>query len=156
MSFQLAQLNIARLRHPLDHPAIADFVNGLEEINALAEQSPGFVWRLKTESGNATNVEHPWSDPLVLVNMSVWQSPDDLKAFVYRTQHLEYYLRRADWFEKPAQAHYVLWWIPEGHVPTLEEAKERLDHYRVHGATAHAFWFGKLFPAGDAVGAGAH
>jgi hypothetical protein len=148
MDFQLAQLNIARLLHPLDHPQIADFVTGLDEINALAERSPGFIWRLKSDSGNATDVQHPWSgDPFVIVNMSVWRSPQDLKEYVYRSAHLDFYVRRAQWFEKPAEPHYVLWWIPAGHVPTLEEAKERLDHYRQHGATPHAFWFGKLFPA---------
>jgi hypothetical protein len=77
--------------------------------------------------------------------MSVWESPEDLKQFVYRSGHLEYYLKRSDWFEKPTQAHYVLWWVPAGHIPSLDEARERLDHYRLHGATPHAFWFGKLF-----------
>lgn len=150
MSHQLAQLNIARLLQPIDHPAISDFVNGLDEINSLAESSPGFIWRLKTDSGNATDIEHPWSsDPLILVNMSVWASPEDLKNFVYRSRHLEFYLRRPDWFEKPAEAHYVLWWVPAGHTPTLTEAKHRLDHYRLQGATPEAFWFGKLFPAPD-------
>jgi len=148
MAFHLAQLNVARLLHPLDHPQIQEFIDGLAHINALAERWPGFVWRLQTDSGNATDVHHPWSaDPFFLVNMSVWKKPDDLKDFVYRSGHLEYYLKRANWFEKPAQAHYVLWWVPEGHIPSLEEAQERLDHYRAHGATPHAFWFGKLFPA---------
>ncbi len=148
MAFHLAQLNVARLIHPLDHPRIKDFVDGLDHINALADQSPGFVWRLQTESGNATGVHHPWSeDPFALVNMSVWKSPEDLKQFVYRSSHLDYYLKRSDWFEKPAQAHYVLWWVSEGHIPTLEEAHERLEHYRSNGASPRAFWFGKLFPA---------
>jgi len=148
MTFQLAQLNIARLLHPLDHPQIAEFVAGLDEINQLAERSTGFVWRLKTESGNATDIQHPWSaDPFMLVNMSVWETPEDLKNYVYRSGHLDFYLKRAQWFEKPAQAHYVLWWIPAGHIPTLAEAQERLEQYRRHGATPYAFWFGKLFPA---------
>lgn len=148
MAFHLAQLNIARLLHPLDDPRIAEFINGLDAINALAEQSPGYVWRLKTESGNATDIDHPWSaDPFLLVNMSVWQTPEDLKNFVYRSGHLDYYLKRSQWFEKPSEPHYVLWWVSNGHIPTVREAKERLDHYREHGATPHAFWFGKLFPA---------
>lgn len=148
MTFQLAQLNIARLLHPIDHPRIADFVNALDDVNALAENSPGFVWRLKTDSGNALDVHHPWSaDPFMLVNMSVWETPSDLKHFVYRSGHLDFYRRRAEWFEKPSQAHYVLWWIPRGHIPTPAEAAERLDHYRRHGATPFAFWFGELFPA---------
>jgi hypothetical protein len=147
MAFHLAQLNVGRLLHPADHPQIKEFMDGLDHINALADQSPGFVWRLQSESGNATDVHHPWSqDPFALVNMSVWESPEDLKQFVYRSGHLEYYLKRADWFEKPTQAHYVLWWVPAGHIPSLDEARERLEHYRLHGATPHAFWFGKLFP----------
>jgi hypothetical protein len=134
--------------HPLDHPQIAQFVAGLDRINQLAETSAGFVWRFKTESGNATDAEHPWSaDPFVIVNMSVWETPDDLKNFVYHSRHLDFYLKRAEWFEKPSEAHYVLWWIPAGHIPTLDEAKERLEYYRRHGATPHAFWFGKLYAA---------
>jgi hypothetical protein len=152
MHFQIAQLNVGRLLHPLDHPQIAEFVNGLDEINALAESSAGFVWRFQTESGNATDAQHPWSaDPFMLVNMSVWKTPEELKNFVYRSGHLEYYLKRAEWFEKLPQAHYVLWWVPVGHIPTLTEAQERLEHYRQHGATPHAFWFGKLFPAENNV-----
>jgi hypothetical protein len=148
MACHLAQLNLARLLHPLDDPRIKEFVDGLEHINQLADQSPGFVWRLQTDSGNATDVHHPWSqDPFRLVNMSAWESPQDLKQYVYRSGHLDYYLKRSEWFEKPSEAHYVLWWIPAGHVPTLVEAGERLKHYRTHGASPHAFWFGKLFPA---------
>jgi hypothetical protein len=124
----------------------------LERINRLAEESPGFVWRLQSASGNATDVAHPWmSDPFLLVNMSVWKSVEDLKQFVYRSEHLSFYTRRAEWFEKPAAAQYVLWWIPEGHLPGLEEAKERLELYRSRGATPEAFWFGKLFPVPQPV-----
>jgi hypothetical protein len=148
MEFHLAQLNIGRLLHPLDHPQIKEFVDGLDHINALAEQSPGFLWRLQTDSGNATDVHHPWSlDPFMLVNMSVWKSPEHLKDFVYRSGHLDYYLKRSHWFEKPTQANYVLWWVPQGHTPELEEARQRLERYRTEGASPYAFWFGKLFPA---------
>jgi hypothetical protein len=154
MRHHLAQLNIARLRHPTDHPEIRDFMDGLERINALAEASPGFVWRLKDETGNATEVRHPWShDPMIIVNLSVWTDPQSLKSFVYRTDHLDFYVRRAEWFERPVEAHYVLWWIPEGHIPTLEEARDRLEDYRRNGATDRAFWFGKLQPAPSAVAA---
>ena len=152
MSFHLAQLNIGRLLHPLDHPQIKDFMDGLDHINRLAEESPGFVWRLQSASGNATDVDHPWTaDPFMLVNMSVWESVEHLKQFVYRSGHLAYYTRRSEWFEKPTEAHYVLWWIQKGHIPSIEEAKTRLEHYRAHGATAEAFWFGKLFPAPQPV-----
>jgi hypothetical protein len=148
MTFHLAQLNIARLLHPLDAPEIKDFVDGLDSINRLAELSPGFVWRLKSGSGNATDIRHPWSqDPFVLVNLSVWETPGALKEFVYRSGHLEYYLRRIGWFEKPSEANYVLWWTPKGQIPTLEEARDRLEHYRRYGSTPYAFWFGKLMPA---------
>ena len=108
-----------------------DFVDALDRINQLAEQSDGFLWRLQTESGNATDVQHPWSaDPFALVNMSVWHTPKDLKAYVYKSGHMDFYGRRAAWFEKPQPAHYVLWWVPIGHIPSLEEAKERLERYR--------------------------
>jgi hypothetical protein len=154
MPYQLAQLNIARLRHPTTHPAIKDFMDGLERINALAESSPGFVWRLKDDTGNATEVQHPWShDPFIIVNLSVWTDPQSLKNFVYRSDHLDFYVRRADWFERPTEAHYVLWWVPEGHIPSLEEARERLEDYRRNGATERAFWFGKLQPAPTATAA---
>jgi hypothetical protein len=148
MSFHLAQLNIGRLVHPVDDPRIQGFLDGLDPINALAERSPGFVWRLQTESGNATDVHHPWSkDPFMLVNMSVWERPEDLREYVYRSGHIDYLQRRAEWFEKPSLPHYVLWWVPAGHIPTLGEARDRLEHYRRHGSTPHAFWFGNLFPA---------
>jgi hypothetical protein len=154
MAYQLAQINLARLLHPLDDPRIRDFVDGLEPINALADDAPGFVWRLKSDTGNATDLQHPWSsDPFLLVNMSVWELPDHLRAFTYRSGHMEFFQRRAEWFEKPTQPHYVLWWVPAGHIPTLEEAQERLEHYRANGATPHAFWFGKLFPAPETVAA---
>lgn len=148
MGFHLAQLNLARLLHPLDDPRLAEFVEGLAIVNRLADHAPGFVWRLQSEEGDATGLTHPWSaDPFLLVNMSVWRDPESLKEFVYKSGHLEYYLRRLDWFEKPAAPHYVLWWVPEGHQPSLAEAQERLEHYRRHGATPDAFWFGRLFPA---------
>ncbi len=156
MHWHLAQLNIARLLHPVDDPRIADFVNGLESINRLAESSEGFVWRFQTASGNATDATHPWSDdPFLLVNMSVWTTPEALREYVYRSGHLEYLRRRAEWFEVPRQPHYVLWWIPEGEQPTLEEAQRRLELYRKEGPTAEAFWFSRPFPAPAEASAGA-
>ena len=147
-NYHLAQLNIGRLVHPIDHPAIKPFLDALDEINALADAAPGFIWRLQTEEGNATAVEHPWSaDPFMLVNMSVWTTPQALREFVYHSNHRPFLNRRTEWFEKPTAPHYVLWWIPAGHIPSLAEAQERLEHYRQHGPTAHAFWFGELFPA---------
>jgi hypothetical protein len=138
--FHLAQINIARLIAPVDDPRIADFVAQLDTINALAERSEGFVWRLKSESGNATDVAYS-DDPLIVVNMSVWESVEALKTFTYRSGHVSPLKDRARWFERPSQAHYCLWWIPAGHTPTVAEGRTRLDHYRAHGDSEYAFWF---------------
>lgn len=148
MSHHLAQLNIGRLLYPLDDPRIADFTNALAEINALAETSSGFIWRLQSVEGNATQIQHPWSiDPLMLVNMSVWTDPESLNAYAYKTAHVNFFRRRREWFECSTEAHAVLWWIAAGHEPTLTEAAERLQQLRAHGPTPQAFWFPQLFPA---------
>jgi Domain of unknown function (DUF3291) len=118
----------------------------LDTINALAEQSPGFVWRLQSDSGNATDIPYN-NDPLTLVNMSTWESIEALRDFTYRSGHVAVLRDRAKWFEPHAAPHYCLWWIPAGHIPTVKEAQERLDHYRRNGPTGHAFWFGQTFPA---------
>lgn len=125
---------------------MADFKNNLDPINALAEATPGFVWRLQSDSGNATDIVYS-EDPFELVNMSVWESLEALKGYVYQSHHLDFFKRRAEWFEKSTQASYALWWIPQGHTPTIAEAKERLEHYRKHGATPYSFWFSQPFPA---------
>lgn len=132
--FHLAQLNVARMLAPLDHPLLADFAAALDRINALAESSPGFVWR---QTGT---IAYP-GDPMVLVNYSVWQSVEELKTYAYRSEHVEIFRRRAEWFERPTEAHMVLWWIPAGHQPTLEEAVARLRHLREHGPGPLAFTF---------------
>ena len=141
----LAQLNIARLRAPVDAPEVADFVAQLPAINALAERSPGFVWRFQGEAGNATYLR-PYDDERIIFNMSVWESPDHLKAYVYRTGHADLVRQRQQWFEHSDIAIVALWWIPAGTLPTVEEAKARLEHLRQHGATAHAFGFRQIFP----------
>jgi hypothetical protein len=125
---------------------MADFKANLDPINALAEAAPGFVWRLKSDSGNATDIVFS-DDPMELVNMSVWESLESLKNYVYKSHHLEFFRRRAEWFEKSPQASYALWWVAEGHIPTVADAKERLEHYRRHGATPYSFWFSQPFPA---------
>lgn len=146
MPYRLAQVNIARLVAPLDDPRISDFVAQLAPINALADATPGFVWRLQSESGNATDV--PYSDdPFLIVNMSVWESVEALRAFTYASQHLAVFRDRARWFAKMDAPHYCLWWILAGHVPTVVEARDRLTHYQAHGATPYSFWFSQLFPA---------
>ncbi|MDP9237561.1 MAG: DUF3291 domain-containing protein [Chloroflexota bacterium] len=148
--FHLAQYNVARLVAPLDDPSIADFVGALERINTLGDHSPGFVWRLKTEDGTSTSVRIN-DDARVLVNVTVWESVEALFEYTYHSDHVEMFRRRREWFEQPAEAYLVLWWIPAGHVPALEEAEERLAHLREHGATPHAFSFKQRFdPPGAA------
>ncbi len=144
-TWHIAQLNVATAVAPLDSPELADFVAALDGVNALAEASPGFVWRLKSDGGNATNIRAS-DDPNFLVNMSVWESLEALSAFVYRSVHAEVMGRRRDWFHKPGQAYQVLWWVPAGQPPALEEALNRLDHLRRHGSTAHAFTFKDRYP----------
>ena len=143
-SFQLAQLNIAALREPLESPTMADFVANLERINALAEQSAGFVWRLKDDAGDATSLR-PFGD-LVIVNMSVWTDVESLRRFAFESTHVEIFRRRREWFDRMSTAYAVLWWVPHGHRPTLEEAAERLEYLRVNGVTAHGFTFREAFP----------
>lgn len=144
-AFHLAQINIGRLIAPIDDPRIADFVAQLDPINALADASPGFVWRLESSSGNATDIAYN-ADPSILVNMSVWQSVEALRQFTYQSRHLGVFRDRARWFEKMGLPHYCLWWIPEGHIPTVAEGRERLEHYQQQGATPFSFWFSQLFP----------
>ena len=143
--YHLAQLNIATLREPLESPGMADFVNNLERINALAEASPGYVWRLQDEAGDATALR-PFGDD-VLVNMSLWADVQSLSDYVYKSAHTEMLKRRREWFDKVEQAHMVLWWVPAGHLPSVDEAAERLTHFREHGASPHAFSFRQAFAA---------
>lgn len=146
MNYHLAQINIGRILAPVDDPKIADFVAQLDEINALADTAAGFVWRLQSASGNATDVVYN-EDPFVLVNMSVWQSLAALRDYIYTSRHIEVFRQRAKWFEKMSKPHYCLWWVPAGHIPTVGEGRERLEHYQLHGATPYAFWFWQSFPA---------
>jgi hypothetical protein len=150
MRFVLAQVNIGRLRAPLDSPALADFVTALNPVNAVADAAPGFVWRLQTEDGNATAVrafEWDSADSAgVIVNMSVWESVEALAAFVYSPDHLAVLRRRREWFEKIQEAYLALWWIPRGSVPTTAEAENRVRHLRLHGPTPHAFTLRMHFP----------
>ena len=145
MTQQLAQLNIARLLHDVDHPAIRDFVDGLDAVNLAAEQCDGFVWRLQDDAGNATSF-HLYDDPRFIVNLSVWSSVDSLMQFVQSDLHMSFLRRRRSWFEKPQRAYAALWWVPEGHQPTVSEAQERLEHLQEHGASPIAFSFRERFP----------
>ena len=146
----LAQINVGRLRAPVDSPLVAEFMAALDPINAIAEESPGFVWRFQTEEGNATAVR-PYEDEDILINLSVWESIEALEAFVYRSDHTAYLRRRREWFGRIDEAMLTLWWVPAGTVPTLEEAVARLDHLRAHGPTPHAFTFRQRFPAPPTV-----
>lgn len=138
--FELAQLNVGRLLAPVDSPEIAGFVAQLESINRLADGSPGFVWRLTTEAGNATAIR-PTDDDFFLINMSVWTSIEALRAFTYSTAHVEVLRQRRAWFERLATAHLVLWWVQSGHRPTVDEALDRLERLRKDGPTPMAFTF---------------
>jgi hypothetical protein len=140
----LAQVNIARMRAPIDDPMLADFVARLDEVNALADAAPGFVWRLQTDAGDATAIR-AYDDERILFNLSVWRSPDDLKAFVYRTAHHEVMRQRATWFERAGEPYTAMWWIPAGHVPSVDEAKDRLERLRRDGPGPEAFTFRRLF-----------
>jgi hypothetical protein len=141
----LAQVNIATLRAPLDGPELAGFVAQLEPINALADRSPGFVWRLQTEDGDATAIR-PYEDDRVMVNLSVWASFEALRTFVYATRHLEVMRHRRQWFSRMADPYLALWWVPPGAIPTVAEAKERLELLARQGPTAGAFTFRVPFP----------
>jgi hypothetical protein len=143
--WHIAQLNVGRAVAPPGSLELADFMAALDRINALAESSPGFVWRLQSASGNATDILVS-DDPRSLVNMSVWDSVETLFAFVYRTAHTEVMKRRREWFEKPVAAHQVLWWVPAGHIPTLDEALQRLEDLRRDGPTERAFTFNRRYP----------
>ena len=134
----LAQVNVARLRHPIDHPATAEFVAGLAPVNAVADSSPGFVWRLQTDDGDATALR-VFPDPEVIVNLSVWTSVDALHAFVYRSDHRAFLRRRAEWFDRTTTPAVALWWVPAGHLPDVAEARDRLDFLADHGPTPYAF-----------------
>jgi Domain of unknown function (DUF3291) len=149
--FHLAQLNVATILAPLDDERMRGFVEALDHVNAIADASPGFVWRLKDDAGNATALRPFGAD--MIVNMSVWESADALFDYVYRSGHKAYLARRKEWFAMPAEMHLVLWWIPAGTIPTVEEAKRRLDLLRANGPSPEAFTFKQRFPASAAAAA---
>lgn len=152
-NYQLAQLNIGNLAASLDSPQLKDFVDNLDRINALAESSPGFVWRLVGDGNDATSLR-PLGDN-VLVNMSVWRDAAALREYVYRSAHAPIMKRRREWFTRMDEAHMVLWWVPAGHEPTIAEATAKLTLLRERGPTPDAFTFGTAFAAPDNKDAGA-
>ena len=146
----LAQLNVGRLRAPIDDPRSGEFVANLEPINALAEASPGYVWRLKDASGDATHIR-AFEDELMIVNLTVWASIEALADFVFRTGHVEFLRRRKEWFETAGEPTTCLWWIPEGELPSVPDAIARLEHLRTHGPTPVSFTFRTRFDPGGEV-----
>lgn len=142
----LAQFNVALGKAAIDAPEMAEFVANLDRVNALADAAPGFVWRLQDESGNATTIR-AFDDERMILNLSVWESAEALWSYVYAGGHLEIMRRRREWFARIAEMHLVLFWVPEGEPPTLEEAIARLEHLRAHGPSPHTFTFKQRFAA---------
>ncbi len=134
----LAQINIAKLKYDVDDSRVGDFVAGLDFINGIAEKAEGFVWRYQDDSGNATAMQ-AFPDPRIIVNLSVWKDVETLERFVWKTVHVRFYNRRDDWFDKLDGNHFVMWRVAKGHIPTVEEAKQRLDHFNEHGPSDFAF-----------------
>lgn len=143
--YHIAQVNIGRVKAPVEDPIMAGFVARLDEINALAERSPGFVWRLQTSEGNATYFRPYPEDDRILINMSVWETIESLRHYVYQTAHAELLRQRQAWFEKFVGSYTALWWVPAGHRPGMDEATKRLAHLEKHGPTQFAFTFKMTF-----------
>ncbi len=141
----IAQMNVGTALYDLDHPGMAGFMGNLDRVNALAEAAPGFVWRLKGEGNNATDLKVA-EDPRFIVNMSVWANVEALFDYVYRSDHRAVMVRRREWFAKPEGPYHVLWWIDQARLPSVEEGLARLRHLAQHGPTPHAFTFKTVFP----------
>jgi Domain of unknown function (DUF3291) len=137
----LAQINISTLLADMNSPLIADFKNNITQMNALAESSEGFVWRMKDEDSDNATLIQAFENPLIIVNMSVWESAEMLKNYAYKSEHVQFVRRRNEWFEPHQGAYMAMWWIIEGHIPTIEEAKEKLALLNEKGETAEAFTF---------------
>jgi hypothetical protein len=149
--FHLAQVNIGRIKGPIDGAVMAGFVARLDELNALADRSPGFVWRLQTSAGNATYLRPYPDDDRLLMNMSVWESVEALRDYVYSSAHRDILRQRHEWFSRFEGAYLALWWVPAGHRPSIDEAKKRLAHLEREGPTPFAFTFRNLFPPDEAL-----
>ncbi len=135
----LAELNVGRLVAPMHDPRVAEFIDNIDRINGLGKRMPGFVWMMEA-AGSPGNVANAiGGDPRFVPNLSVWEGVAQLEAFVWGTLHKQFYARRAEWFEVLGAMHFVMWWVPVGHRPTLEEALERLAHLEAHGDSDHAF-----------------
>jgi hypothetical protein len=141
----LAQLNIAVAKDTRESKTMVDFVKNVDRINALADNSPGFVWRLTDDSGADAYTIQAFDSPFILINMSVWTDRESLFNYVYKSGHLEIFRRKKEWFRKIKKMHMVLWYIEEGHIPTIEEGKERLKYLQEHGESEQAFSFKSKF-----------
>ena len=150
MEYHVVQVNIGKINAELDDPIMSGFVQRIEEINSLAEHSKGFVWRFQTEEGDATYFR-PFEDTRILFNMSVWEEVEDLMNYVYASQHLELLKAKNEWFTKLGEAHLALWWVKKGHIPTVEEALEKLKFIKQNGPTSAVFTFAKRFAKPDLV-----
>ena len=146
MDLHFAELNIARLRAPLDAASNAEFVAVLDAVNAIADVSTGFVWRLKADDGGPSSYVHVFDDPQMIVNLTVWTDPDALRHFTYRSGHGAYFRRRKEWFEPATQPNMVCWWIPVGETPDVDDAVRRLAHLRANGPTENGFLFDEVHP----------
>jgi hypothetical protein len=142
--YHIAEINIAHMRATLEDPIMKDFVDNLDRINAVADNAPGFVWRLQTEEGDATSIR-VFDNDMLIVNMSVWESIEALFQYVYASDHVDIFRRRSEWFGKMDTPVLAMWWVPAGHIPTLDEAKEKLDLMAREGPTPLAFTFKKRF-----------
>jgi hypothetical protein len=140
-------MNVGTALYDLGDERMAGFMQSLDRINALAEATPGFIWRLQSEGGNATDIKAA-EDPRFIVNMSVWETVDALFDYVYRSDHRDVMVRRRQWFKRPEGPYHVLWWIEAGTLPTVEVGLDRLAHLTRHGPTPFAFTFKAAFPAG--------
>lgn len=144
-NYELAQLNVGKIKYAKDSPEMAEFIGALDYINSLAEQSAGFIWRLQDDTGSA--MSFTLFDDETLPNLSVWRDRESLFSFVYQTAHTDYLARRKEWFHMPTEGHMVLWWVPRGHQPTLDEAAKHLNYLRENGPTPIAFTFKRAFGA---------
>ncbi|UWR01050.1 DUF3291 domain-containing protein [Rhodobacteraceae bacterium S2214] len=149
----LAELNVGRLVAPTDDPRVADFMNNLDRINGLGKRMPGFVWMMEGsgEPGTGNTDVKLDGDPLFVANLTVWEDYDSLKTFVYQTLHKKFMDRKAEWFEALADKHFVMWWVPVGHTPTIDEALARLDHLKQHGDSDHAFGWSHMTKQDDTL-----
>ena len=143
--YYLAQINIALMKAPLHDPIMAEFADALDKVNAAADNSAGFIWRLQTDKGNATDIQ-AYPDPRMLINLSVWQSVEQLKVYIYQSLHGEFFVKRRQWFEKYPGEHFAMWWIPFGCLPTVEEGKAKLEYLRLlYGDSPESFTFAKPY-----------